>query len=168
MARVTRASGHSLPAFKAWWESLPQHCVESGHPADYFEGTDPTDLPVSVREEVVQYFATKRDIQRAALVTSMVFRGIPYWKLTGKPKHAEVGVYNTNGGIMMAAPGGVATTNVNFSTNFTTTNTFTIGAGMQQAQVHVFPNLLAHPMQGTAGTTPIALANAAGTTAGIT
>jgi hypothetical protein len=40
---------------------------------------------------IVQYLADKRSIQRAALLTSMLFRGIPYWKVQpSKEKQAAI------------------------------------------------------------------------------
>ena len=54
------------PGFYEWWQTLP-------------EGVRPE------KGEIVQYFSDKATIQRAALLTSQLWRGIPYWKARLEP-----------------------------------------------------------------------------------
>lgn len=54
------------PGFHEWWKSLPKG--PAWVPPDHKMG------------EIVQYLADKRSIQRAALLTSQIWRGIPTWK----------------------------------------------------------------------------------------
>lgn len=44
--------------------------------------------------KVVQYFSDKKSIQRAALLTSMLWRGIPYWKHMGEAQKPQTNFLN--------------------------------------------------------------------------
>jgi len=58
------------PGFYEWWQKLPE-CP----------------MP-KAEDEVAQYFSSKATIQRAALLTSQLWRGIPYWK-TAQSKNVQ-------------------------------------------------------------------------------
>jgi hypothetical protein len=64
IVQVSLADAHKLcPDLYKWWLSLPD-CQYDKLPQD----------------AVTQKFASKESIQRAALLTSQLWRGIPYWK----------------------------------------------------------------------------------------
>jgi hypothetical protein len=72
-----------------------EEAIESEYLAKYWRGGS-----YDAKGEVVQYFSDRASIQRAALLTSMLFRGIPFWKVPAPPK----GVYN---GVWYKGAGGV-------------------------------------------------------------
>lgn len=97
---------------------------------------------------IVQYLADKRSIQRAALLTSMLFRGIPFWKVSAPAKHQQPNVYSMGTGNMVLNQGVINATNImTFSTAGTTTATTTFGGillspnqvGQLQQQLGVQP-----------------------------
>lgn len=67
-----------VPGFYEWWKSLPKGPVWV--PPDHSMGC------------IVQYFSDVRTIQRAALLTSQLWRGIPSWKAMAVEK-PKVNVY---------------------------------------------------------------------------
>jgi len=81
--------------------------------------------------EIVQYFADKRSIQRAALLTSQLWRGIPFWRTCQEPKYPT---YSFNGYQQSEGPGHVGMMDPhslvvsNSSSNINTINTLT-GSG---------------------------------------
>jgi hypothetical protein len=105
---------------------------------------------------IVQYLADKSSIQRAALLTSMLFRGIPYWKVSGPRETGLIYNYNFATGNVNA---GNNTGNVvlNTATNGIITNTVTtflgpiagqvqtLGLAQAQAALAAVPQLVALP-----------------------
>jgi hypothetical protein len=63
------------PGFYEWWKSLPKG--PAWVPPDHKMG------------EIVQYLADKQSIQRAALLTSQIWRGIPTWKAMSEPREKD-------------------------------------------------------------------------------
>jgi hypothetical protein len=112
---VSENDMHLAPGFREWWLSLPTV----------------NEPKVSVESEtIIQYFSDRQTIQRAALLTSMLWRGIPFWKAAmakKQPKPTGNNIYT-------------ATSNAVWNTT-TLTNTFTGGttAGVQYI---VNPNTL--------------------------
>ncbi len=70
--------------------------VESEYLAKYWRGG------FYDKGEVTQYFSDRGSIQRAALLTSMLFRGIPFWKVPAPPRRK--GVYSFGGNQYLQTP----------------------------------------------------------------
>ena len=109
---------HLVPGFKEWWISLPTV----------------NEPKVSAESEtIVQYFSDRRAIQRAALLTSMLWRGIPYWKAAMKKLvQTPVGIaYNAIANNVVWGTNVITTgvtsagTTATFSINGSQFNTFT-------------------------------------------
>lgn len=67
---------HLSPGFFEWWHAYPEIPMPTG----------PDEEPARAREmQIVQFFSNKATIQRAALLTSQLWRGIPYWKARLEP-----------------------------------------------------------------------------------
>ncbi len=88
------------------------------------------------KERVVQYFSDKRTIQRAGLLTSMLWRGIPYWKSAmakEQPQKTYSGGTFINNGIQAFSTAGVSFNQTTFTNtiNMTAANAvnWTIGPG---------------------------------------
>ncbi len=125
------------PPFEGWWKTLPE---------------GPRPIPPK-REgrigRIMQTFASKAEIQRAALLTSMLWRGIPYWKLRTEPDrpvtkfHQGQGqaVYNASNLSQLQMVNSTVNT-ISSASSFTTTNhvimnPITFGTGTQVATVYV-------------------------------
>ena len=93
------------PGFYEWYLSLPV-----------------IDIPDAETYRVVQYFADTRSIQRAALLTSMLWRGIPYWKSAMKSKEPQKFVGNPM--VTYVGTNNFGTTDNTYTTNSITSNTY--------------------------------------------
>lgn len=102
------------PGFHEWWRSLPKG--PAWVPPDHKMG------------RIVQYLSDKRSIQRAALLTSQLWRGIPNWKGMTVEKPARVTVTQNVGNAVINTNG---ISSIQFASNSTATatSTYTIGGG---------------------------------------
>jgi len=86
------------PLLIAWMAALPE-------------------VDLALPEKVIQYFSDRRTIQRAALLTSMLWRGIPFWKAAMSRTSAE----KAKGYLNNTIGPNVTTTVVGAGAGFTTT-----------------------------------------------
>lgn len=109
------------PGFYEWYKSLPKG--PAWVPPNHTMG------------EIVQYLSDRRSIQRAALLTSQLWRGIPSWKAMtvekpapqpngymGKPVLNTTGIQNFtigNPGVITVSSNSATSTNVLYTTNGT-------------------------------------------------
>jgi hypothetical protein len=115
-----------------------------------------------VPERVVQYFSDKRTIARAALLTSMLWRGIPFWKaaMTRAAQKAQQGLgfyagNNFQGPVGQLIPNGINVVN-NFGTSSVATYTIgtsgsTVGTTVTATDFGLLNNTVQHPWTGTGG-----------------
>jgi hypothetical protein len=102
-----------VPGLYEWYLTLPE--------------IDPP--PAASQERIIQYFADRQSIQRTALLTSMLWRGIPFWKAAMKPvkkpdlKKFSGGNAIWGGNNINVVTGGTGGTNA--ITTFPMTNTIT-------------------------------------------
>lgn len=99
------------PGFYEWWKSLPK---------------GPAWVPPNHRMgEIVQYLGDKRSIQRAALLTSQIWRGIPTWKAMSvrEMKHTigPAVINTTNIGALTLTDNSATTSTVNSTNLFVNT-----------------------------------------------
>lgn len=99
------------PGFVEWWLTLPEK------PAEWAPTT-----------EIGQFFSDKKTIQRAALLTSQLWRGIPYWKFKDeRPKQSKAMVLYNQDNLSVNGNASVIYTGPSTLTA-ATTNTFTTTA----------------------------------------
>lgn len=122
-----RILGDDGPKFHAWWKAL-RECAPGQRPP----------------ERVIQTFADRSSIQRAAMLTSMVWRGIPYWRVKGPPGEREKNVKNP---YFQQAPGTGSIVTMGTAGAVTVTNTMSFNSANSTANYVYFqdPNL-ANPM----------------------
>jgi hypothetical protein len=123
-AYVSESDIRLVAGFRQWWDTLPE-IPEPEQP---------------VQERIVQYLSDRRTIQRAAVLTVMLWRGIPYWKaamggLTPKSRSQQ-----GKGGVFVQ--GGNWTQNnaiTTFVNQAVTAATFTMTTGGTTATLNQWP-----------------------------
>jgi hypothetical protein len=135
---------HLAAGFKEWWLSLP-----TIHEPDVEAET----------EKVIQYFSDRESIQRAALLTCMIWRGIPYWKsaMHSAAERSNTGLGPQMKGFVNQAVGNavmntanlnqftVTTGGVFTNTNAVFTQNFNVTGGTATVVVDQFGNQILNP-----------------------